>query len=123
MDDSRHGLLHWLHNYLAEQAGSAIYRLPQRWRPFREDALAIGEEEGHWRSGLVAFTVASSPATTGHARRNSQRRGTTLEHVAHSGKWPTTARSISVDRRASGYGETHPRPSPSLSGAKILTPP
>jgi hypothetical protein len=33
VDDSRHGLLYWAHNYLAEQAGSAIYRLPQRWRP------------------------------------------------------------------------------------------
>jgi hypothetical protein len=67
--------------------------------------------------------MASSPATTGHARRDSQRRDTTLEHVAHSGKQPTTVRSILVDRRASAYGETHPRPSLSLSGAKILTPP
>jgi hypothetical protein len=41
-------LLHWLHNYLAEQAGSAIY-----------SRLAAGEEEGHWHSGLVAFTVAA----------------------------------------------------------------
>jgi hypothetical protein len=39
------------------------------------------------------------------------------------GKWPTAVRSIPADRRASGYGETHPRPSPSLSGAKIFTPP
>jgi hypothetical protein len=31
VDDSRHWLLCWVHNYLAEQAGSAIYRLPQRW--------------------------------------------------------------------------------------------
>jgi hypothetical protein len=31
VDDSRHGLLHWLHNYLAEQVGSTIYRLPQWW--------------------------------------------------------------------------------------------
>jgi hypothetical protein len=90
---------------------------------FREDALAAGEEEGYWCSGLVAFTVASSPATIGHARHDSQRRGTTLEHVAHNGKRPTAVRSILVDWRASGYGETHPRPSPSLSGAKILTPP
>jgi hypothetical protein len=68
----------------------------------------------------VAFTVASSPATTEHARRDSLRHGTTLEHVAHSGKRPTVARFIPADRRASGYGETHLRLSPSLSGAKIL---
>jgi hypothetical protein len=67
--------------------------------------------------------VASSPATIGHARRDSQRRGMTLEHVAHSGKRPMVERSIPVDQRASGYDETHPRPSPSLSGARILTPP
>jgi hypothetical protein len=90
---------------------------------FREDALATGEGEGYWHASLVAFTVASSPATIGHAKRDSQRRGSTLEHVAHSGKWPMAVRSIPVDRRASGYGETHPRPSPSLSGARILTPP
>jgi hypothetical protein len=53
----------------------------------------------------VAFTVASSPVTIGHARRDSQRRGLTLEHVAHSSKRPTTARSIPVDRRANGYDE------------------
>jgi hypothetical protein len=26
---------------------------------FHNDALAAGEEEGYWRSGLVAFTVAA----------------------------------------------------------------
>jgi hypothetical protein len=31
VDDSRHGLLHWLHNYLAEQAGSTIYSRLERW--------------------------------------------------------------------------------------------
>jgi hypothetical protein len=30
VDDLRYRLLQWLHNYLVEQAGSAIYRLPQR---------------------------------------------------------------------------------------------
>jgi hypothetical protein len=60
VDDSRHGLLHWLHNYLAEQAGSAIYRLPQWWpvnlRETRDDrrkrgslARAIG---GNYRGKL-----------------------------------------------------------------------
>jgi hypothetical protein len=27
VDDSSHGLLHWLHNYLAERTGAAIYSL------------------------------------------------------------------------------------------------
>jgi hypothetical protein len=31
VDDSRHGLLHWLHNYIAKQAGLAIYSRLERW--------------------------------------------------------------------------------------------
>jgi hypothetical protein len=31
VEDSRHGLLHWLHNYIAEQVGSAIYSRLERW--------------------------------------------------------------------------------------------
>ena len=60
---------------------------------------------------------------TGHARRDSQRRGTTLEHVAHSGKWPTVARSIPTDRRASGYGELSRDRARVDPGAKIFTRP
>jgi hypothetical protein len=31
VDDSRHELLYWLHNYLAEQAGSTIYNRLEQW--------------------------------------------------------------------------------------------
>jgi hypothetical protein len=31
---------------------------------FREDVLAAEEEGGYWRSGLVAFTMASPPVTS-----------------------------------------------------------
>jgi hypothetical protein len=46
VDDSRHGLLHWLHNYLAEQAESTIYRPHGGGIQFREDVLAAEEGEG-----------------------------------------------------------------------------
>jgi hypothetical protein len=60
LDVSRHGLLHWLHNYLAEQAGSAIYRLPQRW------PVNWRETRGGWRKrrllalGISGFHRGSS---------------------------------------------------------------
>jgi hypothetical protein len=57
-DDSRHELLHWFHNYLAEQARSAIVAGLSGDVQFHDDALAAGEE-GHWHSGLVSFTVAT----------------------------------------------------------------
>jgi hypothetical protein len=116
-------LVYWVHNYLAEQAGVAIYRLPQRWRPISRRRAGGRRGRRLLARKLSGFHCGSSPTITGHARRDSLRRGTMLEHVAHSGKLPTAARSIPADRRASGYGETHPRPSPSLSGAKIFTPP
>jgi hypothetical protein len=52
-------LLYWLCNYLAEQAGSAIYSRLERWRPISRRCAGGREEEGYWRSGLVAFTVAA----------------------------------------------------------------
>jgi hypothetical protein len=98
-------LLYWLHNYLAEQAGSAIYRLPQWWRPISWRCAGGRRGRRLLSRKLSGFHRGGSPVITGHARRDSQRRGTTLEHVAHSGKWPTVARSIPTDRWASGYGE------------------
>jgi hypothetical protein len=113
VDDLRWGLVYWVHNYLAEQAGAAIYRLPQRWHPILRRCVGGRRGRRLLARKLSGFHRGGSPVITRHARRDSQRRGTTLEHVAHSDKWPTTARSIPAD----------PRPSPSLSSAKIFTPP
>jgi hypothetical protein len=33
VDDRRQELVLWMHNYLAELMGAAIYRVLRRWRP------------------------------------------------------------------------------------------
>jgi hypothetical protein len=59
VDDLRWGLVYWVHNYLAEQAGRQFIGSLSGGVQFREDALANGEKEGYWRASLVAFTVAA----------------------------------------------------------------
>jgi hypothetical protein len=61
--------------------------------------------------GMSGFHSGSPPAITGHAYHDSPRRGLALKHVAHNGERSKTAKSIPTARRASGYGESHPRPS------------
>jgi hypothetical protein len=87
VDDSRHGLLYWVHNYLAEQASRQFIGSHSGGIQFCEDALAAGEEEGYWRLGLVAFTMAAPPATSqdhGAVYGDSPRHSKVLRHIA----WP-----------------------------------
>jgi hypothetical protein len=78
VDDSRHELLHWLHNYLAEQAGSTIYSRLERWPVNLRETCG-----GPGRRRLLALEISgfhrgSPPAITGHARCDSLRRGLAL---------------------------------------------
>jgi hypothetical protein len=53
VDDSRDGLLYWVRNYLVEQAGSVIDRLPQWWRPISRRCA------GGWRGKrLLALEIS-----------------------------------------------------------------
>jgi hypothetical protein len=102
--------------------GAAIYSFQRRWRPISRGCV------GGWRGkevlalGMSGFHRGSPPAITEHAYRDSPRRGLAFKHVAHNSERSTVAKSIPAARRASGYGEPHPRPSPSWSSAKIFTP-
>jgi hypothetical protein len=71
VDDLRHGLLHWLHDYLEEQAGSAIYRLPQRWPMNLRETHGGRRKRGSLALEISGFHCGSSPAITGHARCDS----------------------------------------------------
>jgi hypothetical protein len=75
VDDSRHGLLYWVHNYLAEQAGSAIYRLPQWWRPISRRCASGRRGRRLLARKLSGFHRGGFLVITGHARRDSQQRG------------------------------------------------
>jgi hypothetical protein len=106
-------------NYLVEQAGRQFIGSLSGGIQFREDALAAGEEEGYWRASLGAFTVVAL------------RRSSGMQDVIHYdvvqrlSTWHTVVsgqRRRGLSRQASGYDKTHPRPSPSLSCAKIFTP-
>jgi hypothetical protein len=112
-DDSRHGLLHWLHNYLAEWTGVEIYSLQQRWCPISRGCASGRRGKGVLALGMSGFHRGSPPAITGHAYHDSPRCGLALKNVAHNGERSTAMKSILAARRASGYGESHPRPSPS----------
>ena len=57
-----------MHNYIAEQAGRQFIGSNSGGVQFHEDAVAAGDERGYWRSGLVEFTLATSPAMTRRAR-------------------------------------------------------
>jgi hypothetical protein len=113
VDDSSHGLLHWLHNYLAERTWVAIYSLQRRWRPISRGCASGRRGKGVLALGMSGFHRGSPPAITGYAYHDSPRRGLVLKHVAHNVERSTTVKSIPTARRASGYGESHPRPSPS----------
>jgi hypothetical protein len=87
VDDLRHGLLHWVRNYLVERTEAAIYSLWGGSAQFHEDVLAVGGKESYWHERSVASTVATSPATNLCFRavpNDSPRRGTASRHVA----WP-----------------------------------
>jgi hypothetical protein len=52
--DSRHWLLCWVHNYLAEQAGSAIYSRLERW------PVNLRETHGGRRRRLLARAIGGN---------------------------------------------------------------
>jgi hypothetical protein len=57
---------------------------------------------------MSGFHRGSTLVITGHASHDSSRHGLAFEHVAHSGEWPMTARSISADdNRASTVNFVH----------------
>jgi hypothetical protein len=85
-------LVYWVHNYLVEQTGRQFIGSHSGGVQFRKDALATGEEEGYWRISLVAFTVASSSATTRRA------------NVSHSGV-VNVPRHMVKGREVSIFGE------------------
>jgi hypothetical protein len=70
-DDSRHGLLHWLHNYLAQRTGAAIYSLQRRWRPISRGCAGGRRGKGVQALGMSGFHRGSPPAITGHAYHDS----------------------------------------------------
>jgi hypothetical protein len=55
-------------------------------------ALVVGKEEGHWRTCLVAITVATSPAITGQVS------------MSHGGV-VRVPRHVAQDREVSNSGE------------------
>jgi hypothetical protein len=121
-EDLRHGLLHWLRNYLTERMRAEIYSLQRRWRTISQGCAGGRRGKEVLALGISGFHCGSPSAITGHAYHDSQRRGLAFKHVAHNGERSTSAKSIPAARRASGYGEPHPCPSPSWSSAKIFTP-
>ena len=70
---------------------------------FREDALAAGGEEGYWRSGLVAFTVASSSATTERANVSHGSEVNVPRHVAQGREVAISSEPIQINRGLLGY--------------------
>jgi hypothetical protein len=56
---------------------------------FHEDVLAGEDERGYWRSGSVAFTVATSPAMTRRARASHYDEVLCLGTCHPSGRWLT----------------------------------
>jgi hypothetical protein len=112
-EDLRHGLLHWLRNYLAERTGVAIYSLQRRWRPISRGCPGGRRGKEVLALGMSGFHRGSPSAITGHAYHDSPRRGLAFKHVAHNGERSTATKSIPAAQRASGYSEPHPRPSPS----------
>jgi hypothetical protein len=56
---------YWVHNYLAKQAGAAIYRLPQRWRPISRRCAGGRRGRRLLARKLSGFHRGSSPAITG----------------------------------------------------------
>jgi hypothetical protein len=104
-------LLHWLRNYLAERTEAAIYSLQWRWRPISRGCAGGRRGKGVLALEMSGFHRGSPPAITVHAYHDSPRRGLALKHVAHNGERSTAAKSIPAARRASGYDESHPRPS------------
>jgi hypothetical protein len=85
-DDLRCGLVHWVHNYLAELTWAVIYRSHQRWRLILRRRVAAEERGGHWRKGCVAFTVARLPAT------NQLSKAAYCDVVKLQGTWPSCGR-------------------------------
>jgi hypothetical protein len=71
VDDSSHGLLHWLHNYLAERTGVTIYSLQRRWRPISRGCAGGRRGKGVLALGMSGFHRGSPPAITGHAYHDS----------------------------------------------------
>jgi hypothetical protein len=126
LGSSRGGFEAWVASLVAQLSsgadGAVIYSFQRWWRPISWGCV------GDWRGKEVlalrmsGFHRGSPPAITGHAYRDSPRRGLAFKHVAHNGERSTAAKSILAARRASGYGEPLPRPSPSWSSAKIFTP-
>ena len=85
-EDLRHGLLHWLRNYLAERTGVAIYSLQRWWRPISRGCVGSRRGKGVLVLGMSGFHRDSPPAITIHAYHDSPRHGLALEHVAHNGE-------------------------------------
>jgi hypothetical protein len=78
VDDSRHGLLHWLYNYIAERTGVVIYRLPQRWPVNLRETRGGRRRRRLLARKLSGFHRGSTPAITGHAGSDSLRHGLVL---------------------------------------------
>jgi hypothetical protein len=63
----RHERVDWMLEYLTEPTVCSIYRIWGRWLVNWSWRGGGRREELHWHKRLVAFTVAGSPAITGHA--------------------------------------------------------
>jgi hypothetical protein len=67
VDDSRHGLLDEVLDYLTESRYAQFIAGLSGGRGIGRRRAAVRERGGHWRMRLVSITVASSPAITGYA--------------------------------------------------------
>jgi hypothetical protein len=123
VDDLRWGLVYRVHNYLAEQAGAAIYRLHQRWRP-------ISRRRAGGRRGrrLLARVKPWLSPWQGHRRWTTYsssllRRVNVLRHVAHGRQAINAGEDHFGRSQPKWVRQTHRRSGPSLSSAKVFTPP
>jgi hypothetical protein len=97
--------VHWMRIYLAEPQVRSIYRLRGGGARIWVGAVAVGEERGHWRTRLVAFTVAALRRSPGMHDAIHCDVVLRLSTWRIGGKRPMAARLIPTDRQASGYGE------------------
>jgi hypothetical protein len=67
VDDSRHGLLDEVLDYLTEPRYVQFIAGLSGGRGIGQRRVAVRERGGHWRTRLVSITVASSLAITGYA--------------------------------------------------------
>jgi hypothetical protein len=104
VDDSRHGLLHWLHNYIAERTKAVIYRLWGRWRPISRRCAGGRRGRRLLARKLSGFHRGKLP---GDERTTNVSHGDVMNvprHVAQGREAAVSGELTRISRGLLGYG-------------------